>query len=665
MKSPKKLWFIALCILAALVTAMDIGALRSSVRASWQRYKIDSKSSGHLVNASLRAEMLPIPTLFGGDVVSPQYHVSTTVSSTTDPHLPTVEEFILTPPNPAIGIYKTNLSVRFPELAAERMASQVPMTVGDQTVTLRRSADDSAVFSTTVDFDWNAFAKEQQQRKDLASTGKVIPVFEGRRLVRMDTIEFVDPASIQNAQQSHQPVQFTPEVLEGTGFTIHPEKELMITDLSVVTDPNRTWDSCTNGSTGQMGAWTFGQLMTAMTGTSGSQLKADAMVQAWLNQWLTAQTINTFVVAARTNMSSLILSSWPKDSNGNVAVSQAPFQLNAIVNRIDLGQGSTPTGGEVRFVFGVCTTGTPFNVIIEYGVPASVASGCAGVQGWANQWHNLSTVGTSNYNAALQAITDQVATAGADTTKPFGSALNQVRTNDERLGGLKWELRQFQLTENVATQTAVLRETTIAQTPDSENSSGDFNGAQGQANAFVLTDYINEFQSQIISGNYTVPLSYNDPNSSFNGPFLGASVFNAPQGFFPGYWNGTPTPTSTVARADFSLNTCNGCHSRETATNDVFQQVQNRQPGSASALSGFLLGCNNSGVPLVNSCISTDLYPLATPGQENVQDPVTGGTNTFGDLVRRQAYMSSVLGENCKAEQMLQSLVRHKEGFVH
>jgi hypothetical protein len=123
---------------------------------------------------------------------------------------------------------------------------------------------------------------------------------------------------------------------------------------------------------------------------------------------------------------------------------------------------------------------------------------------------------------------------------------------------------------------------------------------------------------------------------------------------------------SNIARSDFSLNTCNGCHARETANQLTFQHVVNRTPssGSPSVLSAFLVGCNNGGTALTTPCPSTELFPLTAPGQENVQDPVVSKqTNTFGDLVRRATYLSSVLGENCNAEKILQSFVQHKESL--
>jgi hypothetical protein len=111
-----------------------------------------------------------------------------------NPELPPVEEFTLTPPNPDQKMYKTILAVRFPELPAEHLASQIPMTLGDQRVVLQRSADDPRIFSAGINFDWNAFAQEQQKRKEWANAGKQIPIYEGRHFVRMEKMQIRRPA---------------------------------------------------------------------------------------------------------------------------------------------------------------------------------------------------------------------------------------------------------------------------------------------------------------------------------------------------------------------------------------------------------------------------------------------------------------------------------------
>src|SRR5271169_2590392 len=107
------------------------------------------------------------------------------------PYLPAVEEFALTPPNPALNIDQTTLAVRFQKSVVARLGSQFPMTLGGQHVVLQRSADDNNVFSTQVDFNWAVFVKQQQHRKDLASMGTVVPVYQGRIFLGKQKMQFL------------------------------------------------------------------------------------------------------------------------------------------------------------------------------------------------------------------------------------------------------------------------------------------------------------------------------------------------------------------------------------------------------------------------------------------------------------------------------------------
>jgi hypothetical protein len=107
-----------------------------------------------------------------------------------------------------------------------------------------------------------------------------------------------------------------------------------------------------------------------------------------------------------------------------------------MVNRIDLRRTNGFGGGDAgegRFVFsaidrrnGGCGT-LQFTVIFEYGIDRQGNA----VRDWARQWYDLSAMSFGpQFNAALQAITEQFAAAGVAPSKPNGSALNQLRTNE-------------------------------------------------------------------------------------------------------------------------------------------------------------------------------------------------------------------------------------------
>jgi hypothetical protein len=377
--------------------------------------------------------------------------------------------------------------------------------------------------------------------------------------------------------------------------------------------------------------------------------------------------INTFKVNPRPGMRSKVLNTWPRIA-GKLDLVNAPMRLNAIVNRIDLGQtGGSPTGGELRFIFGVtspCPNGlgrggeaTPelFDVIIEYNVPAA---GCNQVLNWANQWHALDN--DPNYNRDLQNITDQVVTLSAGAA----ANLNRIRTNETMLSdsttppGQGWEMREFFLSSGV------LHETTVAETPQGDPYTTDWNALTCEpytqtCDDTLLVAWINANQALI-----TFPGFYTIPNSFGAQPFLGASAFQPVTPPGSTWWNGRPKPNDH-ARDTFSANTCNACHGLETATAN--EQVVNRVKGQQAALSGFLVGCNGDHDEGFgpHDCTVNPVCPLTAPCVESVRDP---GNDPFreiwGDILRREGVMSNLLN-GCSSDGLLEGLVLHRISFVH
>ncbi|HTS10625.1 MAG TPA: hypothetical protein VMH00_00775 [Candidatus Limnocylindrales bacterium] len=498
--------------------------------------------------------------------------------------------------------------------------AKLPAEAGRRLEQLKARSIGEGRFQAETSFDFEAFAQEQQRRKDLARRGAMIPVFTGRAMVGLQQVQFIEPAAIKEAVRLKRPFRIPIGVLGGVPITVDPSRELMITDLSVVEDPTRTFDPCT-GAGSPMGAWTFGKLMTDMANGTVDPAK---MVEDWLKLWTADQTVNSFVVPNRsTGINNLLLSTWKRTGSGELDLSQAPMRLLAIVNRIDLRQNVFYGGGsagEGRFVFGVldpntCSSLPQFTVILEYGVPKS---GCAAIHAWAQQWHALGSIvlGTPAFNTALQNITDVFAGPNANPAKPNGSALDQLRTDEVALA-FPWELREFHLDAS----THEFDEATVKQTP-----APSFNGGS------TLTNYINANQSAILAGTFVVPDDF--PGTS---PFLGANAPNGPPTVF---WNGTPAAASNDARQQFSVNTCNGCHGGETQT--PFLQIHPRAAGTVAQLSLFLLGNGT----------------LTSPNTITVPDPVVTSTiRSFGDLLRRQQDLDSLLGTTCKTIGPLQEAI--------
>jgi hypothetical protein len=533
---------------------------------------------------------------------------------------------------------KTNnakLTVTFtPSAPVEKEFS---IRVGERTVLLRQVPGKAPrSFTGVVDFDFEAFAAEQARRADLAKKGVKVAIFDKRVLVREEPVQFVSPEEIRRGIFHIPPIVF-----HGVPGTVDFPRELMITDTSVVNDPGRTWDPCPNsGGSGPsgtpMGVWTFGFLMTQMANNSATGIDPSDFAQNWVNNWTSNQTVNSFTVPARnapaTGINELVTSTWPKLANGKLDLSQAPFRLLAIVNRVDLRQNLIYGGGsagEGRFVFGwvdPTNCGSPplFTVILEYGVPVS---SCSALHSYAQEWANLGSIalGAPSFNDSLQMITDQFTLAGENPAKPNLSALDQLRTNELRLVTLPtpWELRQFDIVEQVASDldSGQVTQFTVAQTPDLS-----FNATT------ALWNYENLNQAAIINGTYDVPLTFANPGPPPTpaAPFLGGNAPNAIPGVV---WNGTPpsgqSATAHNVRLAFSVGTCSGCHQGETqfalVPGTAFLQIQPRPAGAAAVLSTFLTG-------------------------ETVTDPVDGTSqNTFNDLLRREEDLDSLLNSTCRS----------------
>jgi hypothetical protein len=363
------------------------------------------------------------------------------------------------------------------------------------------------------------------------------------------------------------------ELAESSGCFVRTARELMLTDLSIVDDPVRARGG---------GAWSFGGLMREMAPTPE---EAPAMVEALFDTWRTDQEVNGFTVPARPAIGPLLLDAWPRTASGELDLDRAPLTLNAIVNRVDIRSLSNGNAGEGRFVFAVNFPGESFpqqfTVILEYRLPAATE---ADVLGWASEWHALGALPfpSETYNAALQSITDRFSGRNAEPGRVNGSALGQLRTNEIALEG-RWELREFTL----AAGTGRLAPATVKLTPDNQ-----FNFTA------TVSDFVNQNEAAILLEQHIVP-------ESFGGaPFLGGSSFND---LVP--WFGDGSIANNDARHKFSLNTCNGCHGPEAATQ--FLQISPRFPGETAFLSPFLTGTT-------------------------VQDPVDGSLRPLNDLRRRR-----------------------------
>jgi len=412
---------------------------------------------------------------------------------------------------------------------------------------------------------------------------------------------------------------------------------LMVTDLGVVEDFTRASQPCTNPSATR--AWTFGKLMTDMANPGVTGVSGEDFVKNWLDTWLHDQTVNGDVVSARKRLFTLVIQPWVIASGSAAGsftiddwrskpldLAKAPFKLTAIVNRLDL-RGNGGYGfanpGEGRFVFEVlnpngCSPLSPaFTVILEYGIPIHT---CASLKNFAQQWYDLKneTLGSAAYNAKLQTITDQFAIANAAPSKPNGSAINQIRTNEIVLSfgdpSSVWELREF----NVDPTSHMLAEVTVKQEP-AKKFNAKANPPGATADVLEMTNWVNANTVSILNNAHVVPVSLNGH------PFLGGKSHTEGGGFWDGSNAGDITDDG--ARFKFSFNTCSGCHGGET--NTPFLHVGGAPFGSVAPLSGFLTG-------------------------EDVPDragrPPLPFKHHFGDLEQRQLSLNRLLCFRCRSK---------------
>lgn len=532
---------------------------------------------------------------------------------------PALESITVTLVDPAAGRLRTALRFR-PDA---RLGAALVLDVGDRPTRFERLAGDSstAEFVGTATLDLDALhARVRALRRLERRLGRPLEV----AIVKGRTVPGVEmlPRFPWGKLFMKEPVVLP---AMASADEVASDRSLLVTDASIVGDPTRTWDPCTSTGT-PLGPWTFGHVMQQLASQAGSA-DAAGFTRTWLAEWESDQTINGWTVPKRDVLiRSQLLDHWPRtdgSTTGPLDLAQAPFELLAIVNRIDLadnlaygaGGGSA---GEVRFVFGAVRKGPRacvrlrMTVIVELAIHAP---GCKALQAWAQRWLDLGafTLPDPAYNVALAALTAEAFVA------PNG--LGQVRTNEIDLTDLAntpapvpWELREFRLAGGV------LDEVTVAQTPGET-----LNRQQ------IVAGYVNAFAAAIVLDQHVVPELH---------PAVGGSHFRGGRALTldgtpstPGtFWSG-PTPASIAdpeARHHFSFGTCSGCHGGETGTH--FTHVNPlAPPGSPAQLSPFLTGLiddPNTGQPI----------PF------EVADPETHVRRPFNDLLRRRQRLAELAG---------------------
>ncbi len=510
--------------------------------------------------------------------------------------------------------------------------------VGDDKLVLRddgKKGDEKegdGKFSLVLKEDVNEFNKQLNESKRSLLKEKELVSFDGRTMVRTP----IEKLGLQQFEKLDIKIPFKlPPFLPCFPFvTVKKENSLMVTDKAVVEDTTRTFNPC-NGIGNPNGAWAFPHLITEMTGASGVAPK-DFLLK-WLETWTINQVVNEDTILLRAQINQII-TTWKNASGGTFDIKFAPFKLLAIVNRVDL-RGNSGYGfgnpGEGRFVFcavrcngqvlSVFNNPRPFMVIFEYGIPKK---SCTGLRAFARQWADLSgmVLGSPVYNASLQKITDQFTAANTSPSKPNGSSLNQVRTNEFGLGLLPWELREF----NIDATTHLLVNVTVKQEP--QTSFNQQHIPNTPSDVQLMANFINTNTVAVENSTYTVPLIEGGQH------FLaGKSHTINPVTY---HWDGTePAPgpshiNSDKARFVFSLNTCSGCHGGEAFTGNFMHVAPGGATGVPAVLSKFLTGVP----PMTNT-------PFLVTDRAN-RPPAP--PHEFNDLERRRIDLRNFVSCPCK-----------------
>jgi hypothetical protein len=435
------------------------------------------------------------------------------------------------------------------------------------------------------------------------------------------------------------------------------DREMVINNVKIVDDPCRTkWTTgAASGCGTSWGAWTFGRLMTTMSGaTDVASSTATQFVAKWLKTWMTIQTPtanDSPSVNSRPSIQEALIGPWLADSSCPpnatldtcaLDLKKAPFRLLAIVNRIDMSgsaqYGAAQSPGEFRLVFGALgkdvqagiNSGATLQstVILEYKFPSTRSA-----LSWANLLHQLSAIDPSTstplFAQTLQSVSDLIIGPGAQPgAANAGSSIGQVRTNeivyDFNMGSgptgnfagvdpslANWEMRQFKLASTSGTGVQLIQAPVDQTPPTSAN------------NSSPLKNFVIANRTALLSGSAVLPTTLIG-GSSLSPLGINAIVWMSPNPLTAGTAPELNNNSRALARHNFGFATCNGCHYAETANQNGLFHIAPREDSTESTLSSFLtagggmdpLATSNNSTP-INQVKVTDPTGLGVPTPYN------------------------------------------------
>lgn len=329
-------------------------------------------------------------------------------------------------------------------------------------------------------------------------------------------------------------------------------RELMVVD-ELVTDDAR-------GKNADSGAWSFRHLVETVTPPG---MHPSDYVLGLFQSWDRVNKINSYSVIPRPEVRSVLICPWLRRSPENgcdpdcrscdaevLDLSQAPFRLMAIANRLDLRYQRTAKApaGEGRIAFGLTNgagddpNATPLRMTVIFEFANSTENGET-TRDWAERWHRLGEDGLSeeDFKAGLQQITDSLISA---------KSLRQIRTNERDLEW-RWEFREF-----IPDQNGVPQPSVTTNTPDAS-----MNGSS------QLRDYLLANRDKVMAEIGVVP------ERLCGGAAPGMLVWRA--------------DVDEPLRKAFANQTCNGCHMTEQVPVDAAFHISPQRSGR-ERLSPFL-----------------------------------------------------------------------------
>ncbi len=437
-------------------------------------------------------------------------------------------------------------------------------------------------------------AYEQQKTEDAK---KDLQVWNGRNALTVSLPPNENIEQVLDSWNKKEPLTLNSGHLKlaASQVPVDFDKSLLIKHLSVVEDPERTWDPAKpEGMSNPDGVWSFGHAWRSMFPPGTNKKVIREALTDWIESWNKANVIRTHEfpdgshveveTPKRGGRYNSFHEMWEKD-NEDYLPEKSPFRLLAISLRPDLidfqNHGWGEAGG-THLVFGARDTDLdgagPMTVIFEYSMhyvedaesfPLNAETAGPAIVAWFKEWASLAALwDTPSYSPKLEELVRQV--TNPLSTDRIRGKLKQVRTNDAIPN--PWEFREFVFD----LPTLRLVPHPVTNTPDSKR--------HGQATKLMA--YLRSIGDEVKQPDWLMA-------DQFRGATSNISMVQ--------WWN--PFAAGHLepdARRAFSRHTCNGCHGRETMLHnqmpaiDRFWHIRPRSTGETSELSSIF---SETGIP--------------------------------------------------------------------